>query len=121
MVYGFLAAAAVLVMAGLKYFGVVPQARAIVQATRAATQVMAATDIGLDDKERAVQRAALAMFAASARISLKLIATLAAPVACVYAGLALGAFGESELWQAAMGWPFLVGSSAVMVLIWRYL
>lgn len=85
---------------------------------RHAVATMADATLTDDDKERLLRRASLLLFRDFLLITLSGLLALSAPVAIVWAGAAVGLFTFHDVANAAMSWPFLLGSSIGSILIW---
>lgn len=108
-------AAFVMVLRGL---GAQAVAGEVLRGARTSLSVM--TDKEMDDaaKEAHLRRASLTMFRSFAVIFGIGALALALPAAIVWAGAALGAYGLDRAVAVAMGWPFLLGSTAAVLILW---
>ncbi|MFQ5347381.1 MAG: hypothetical protein ACE5ED_06010 [Rhodothalassiaceae bacterium] len=116
MVYLALSLSLILFMLLIHLLGIVPRARAILADTRSALAVMRNAQLSEEDKEKAVQKAALAMFGAAASIIARIAVSLVLPALLVLAGAQGGAlYEESALITAATDWIFILVASAAMI------
>lgn len=121
MTYVVLALAAGLCILCIRLTGLVGQTRAIMSDSRRALEVMRASNLSEDEKEHALQRASLRMFADLGMVLLQTTAVLAVPVLFVLAWTMVGHPTLAEIEAAAMSWPFILGTTAVMLLFWRFI
>jgi hypothetical protein len=121
MTYVVLALAAGLCILCIRLTGLVAQARTIMSDSRHAFEVMRAPNLSEDEKEHALQRASLRMFADLGMVLLQTTAVLAVPVLFVLAWTMVGHPTLAEIEAAAMSWPFILGTTAVMLLFWRFI
>jgi hypothetical protein len=113
MIYLFLSLAVGLFVVALKASGLVPRAQVVFSATRAATAVMRSPELSEEQKETAVQKAALEMFGSLFSIAVRTVFTLALPVALVLLGCAVGLYSAEEAVRAASNWYFIVLSTVI--------
>ena len=118
MTYAFLIASVFLFMLAIKAFGIVPQVQEIVATTRSALAIMHAPDLAEEEKEKQVQKAAIAMFASCFFVIIRILATMAVPVVFVAAPTYFGLYSADEVYIAASNWIFIVVSSVVMIGLW---
>ncbi|WP_179378336.1 sulfotransferase [Jannaschia marina] len=90
----------------------------IIGTTQQALSVMANSDLPDDDKEVEVRRASIKLLGGFFRIATIGVAAFAAPALIVWGGSALGFYSVDQAMAVALGWPFILGSTAVMVAIW---
>ncbi|WP_085793014.1 sulfotransferase [Roseivivax jejudonensis] len=93
-------------------------ARRIVTTAQDALQVISTPDLSDIEKERRVRRASLSLFARFLAIAGIGLASFAAAAAIVWGGAAAGLYGLDAAMSAAVGWPFLVGSTLCAVALW---
>ncbi|RMD87017.1 MAG: hypothetical protein D6807_08650 [Alphaproteobacteria bacterium] len=116
MVYLALSLSLILFMLLIHLLGIVPRARAILADTRSALAVMRDAQLSEEEKETAVQKAALAMFGAAASIIARIAVSLVLPALLVLAGAQGGMlYEESALVAAASDWVFILVASAAMI------
>ena len=121
MTYVVLALAAGLCILCIRLTGLIGQTRTIMSDTRRALDVMRAPNLSEDEKESALQRASLRMFADLGMVVLQTVAVFAVPVLFVLAWTMVGHPTLEEIEAAAMSWPFILGTTAVMLLFWRFI
>jgi hypothetical protein len=84
-----------------------------------AVAVMRAADVPDDDKERALQRAAVRMGIAFLDILARSAAAFAVPLACLYGGAVAGLYSPDEAMRAVWDPWFLLFLTALAGLAWR--
>lgn len=119
LVYGLLALCLMLFMGSLKVTGLVPRVEAAGAAGRRALAVMRDPALSDDEKEVAMQKAALAMFGAFFLITLSVAVALAVPLGAVYLADLAGLVSLGEAEAAATDWVFIIVSSLFMIAAWR--
>ena len=120
MTYAFLVVSVFLFMLAIKLFGVVPQVREIMAETNTALGVMRSRELGDDEKEERVQKAAIAMMKSAVVVIIRIAATVAVPVVFVAAPVYFGLYTADEIYAAASNWIFIVVSSVVMIALWVF-
>jgi hypothetical protein len=89
-----------------------------VRTARAAVATLSAPGLSDAEKEAASRRAAGRLFRSFLLIAGTAAVALAVPAAIVWAGSAVGLYTLDQAVAVATGWPFLLGSTAVVVLAW---
>lgn len=90
----------------------------IIDTTQQALATMANGDISDEEKETQIRRASIALFGEFLRITAIGVASFGASVAVVWGGAAFGLYAFDHAIAVAIGWPFLLVSSAMAVTIW---
>jgi hypothetical protein len=93
----------------------------VIGTTQAAISVMANGDLADEEKEARVRHASLSLLANFFKIAGIAVAALAASAALVWGGAALGLYALSRAVEIAVGWPFILGSSAAAIALWLFL
>ncbi|MEM7709713.1 MAG: sulfotransferase [Pseudomonadota bacterium] len=93
----------------------------VIGTTQAALSVMANGDLADDEKEARVRHASLSLLASFFRIAGIAFAALATSAVVVWGGAALGLYALDRAIDIAMGWPFILGSSAAAIALWLLL
>lgn len=93
-------------------------AREAVHMARDAAEVVRSPALSDEEKELRSRKAAVRLFGAFLKIGGIGAAALAASVAVVWAGSALGHYTLDEAMAVAAGWPFVLGASAAATLAW---
>ncbi|HSK41346.1 MAG TPA: hypothetical protein VK943_16395 [Arenibaculum sp.] len=115
MAYLFLILSTGLFVVALRFSGAVPQVRFAMAQTREALAAMSAGDLSEEDKETAVQKAALRMFGSFLSILLRTALCVGVPVAFVALGLAAGLYHMDDVVRAATNAWFIAGSTAAVI------
>ena len=121
MTYVFLIVAMGLFIAGLKLFDVVPKVRLVISETQEATSVMSSKVLSDEQKEAALQKAAVHMFGSFLNIFARVILTIVVPVASIILGSALGFYEIEYAAHVASEWSFIIGSTLVMIGAWFFI
>lgn len=87
----------------------------------AAADAMRAPDLTDDQKEAQVRGAAVRLLKSFVNITLIGGAAIAAPVAIVWFGSALGLYSLQDAVDVATSWPFLAGGTLAFVVVWAIL
>jgi hypothetical protein len=115
MVYAFLAAAVVVFVISFRLLDVVPNVRAAIDATRRAQGIISSKSLTDEEKETAVQRAAIAMAGTVVVILGRVAVCVLVPTLIVWLGAQAGAYSTADALVAASNWTFIAVSSAVML------
>jgi hypothetical protein len=115
MVYAFLSAGVLVFVICFRLLDVVPKVRAVIEATRRAQRIISSKSLTDEEKEAAVQSAAIAMAGSTVAILGRVALCVLAPALTVWLGAQAGAYSTSDALVAASSWSFIVASSAVMV------
>lgn len=115
MAYLFLALSVGLLVLAIKGLGMVPRVRGVIAAIHAAMATMRSRHLSEEQKEIAVQRAAVEMFRSLGSLSARTLLALAAPLAFVLLGAFLGLYGADDIVRAASDWYFIGASTAFMI------
>lgn len=115
MPYVFLAIATVLFAVGMRLLGIVSQVRHIIADTRAAASVMATKHLSDEQKETAIQAAAIRMLAAFFKIVLLLAVASAVALAAVLLGIGLDLYTAEDAARASLNPIFLVSSAVLLI------
>ena len=115
MVYFFLAASIGLFILGINVLGVVPRVKHVIANSREALSVVQSTQMSEDDKEAAIQKAAVRMFGAFGSILVRVAVICLVPVGFVYLCAGLGFYTTAEALQASTDVYFIIISSIVMI------
>lgn len=119
MSYLFLVLGLVVFVLVVQRLGIVAKVREAVRRMGGAVAVMRATDMPDDDKERALQRAAVRMGIAFLDILARSAAAFAVPLAGLYGGAVAGLYSPDEAMRAAWNPWFLLFLTALAGLAWR--
>jgi hypothetical protein len=114
MTYLFLTVATLLIVASIKALDLVPRVQRVMSDTRAAVVVMAAKNMSDEQKEAAVQAAAIRMLAAFCKIAFVLAAASAAALAAVFLGIGLDLYTAEDAARASLNPVFLVSSCVLL-------
>lgn len=114
MVHVFLILSIGLFVVALRLSGAVPQVRFAMAQTREALAAMNSGDLSEEDKETAVQRAALRMFGSFLSILLRTILCIGVPAALVALGAAAGLYRMDDVVRAATDAWFIAGSTVAV-------
>ena len=90
----------------------------VIGTSQAALGVLTDPDLSDDEKEARVRRAALRLFGNFLRIAGIAVAALAASALLVWGGAAAGFYTLDSAIALAMGWPFILVSSAAVIIGW---
>lgn len=90
----------------------------IINTTQQALSVMMNGDIADDDKEAQVRRASLKLLGGFFWIAGIGAAALGASALIVWTGAALGFYTVDQAIAIALGWPFILGSTAIAIALW---
>jgi hypothetical protein len=115
MVYAFLAAGVLVFVICFRLLDVVPKVRAVIGATRRAQGIISSKSLTDEEKEAAVQRAAIAMTGSLVAILGRVALCVLVPTVTVWLGAQSGAYSTADALVAASSWTFIVASSAVMI------
>ncbi len=115
MVYFFLAASAALFFLGIRVFGIVPRVKGVIAATHVATTVMRSRDMSEEEKESAIQKAALEMIGSFLSILVRTALIVAISIAVVALGSETALFSMQDAIHAASNWTFIVVSTLLMI------
>lgn len=90
----------------------------IIETTHGAIGVMTNPDLGDEETERQVRRASLELLGKFFRIAATCLAAFATSALLVWGGAFLGLYALDRAIAIAVGWPFILGSSAAAVVLW---
>ncbi|MEM5477768.1 sulfotransferase [Pacificibacter sp. AS14] len=90
----------------------------VIETTQGAIGVMLNTDVSDAEKETQVRRASLQLLGKFFWIASIGIAAIAASAVLVWGGAALGLYALDRAIAIAMGWPFILASSGVAIVLW---
>lgn len=102
----------------LRIFNAAQVAGEVIETTQGAIGVMANTDLSDIEKETHMRRASLKLMGKFLWIASIGIAAFAASALLVWGGAALGFYALDRTIAIAVGWPFIIGSSAAAILLW---
>ena len=115
MAYLFLALSLGMFIVAIKLLGIVPKVKNVISTTHAATATMKSRELSEEQKEAAVQKAAVEMFGAFISIFARVLLTLAVPITFVMFGSFIGLYSTDDAVRAASDWYFIVGSTILMI------
>jgi hypothetical protein len=115
MVYAFLAAGVLVFVISFRLLDVVPKVRAAIAATRTAQGIISSKSLTDEEKETAVQRAAIAMAGTALVILGRVAVCVLVPTLTVWLGAQSGAYSTADALVAASNWTFIAVSSVVMI------
>ena len=115
MVYAFLAAGILVFVISFRLLDVVPKVRAAIDATRRAQGIISSKSLTDEEKETAVQRAAIAMAGTAVAILGRVAVCVLVPTITVWLGAQSGAYSTADALVAASNWTFIAVSSVVMI------
>ncbi|MCF2870441.1 sulfotransferase [Octadecabacter sp. G9-8] len=90
----------------------------VIETTQDAIGVMANTDVSDADKETQMRRASVKLLGRFFWIAAIGFAAFGASTLLIWGGSALGLYALDRTIAIAIGWPFILGSSAVAVAVW---
>ncbi|WP_299706610.1 sulfotransferase [uncultured Tateyamaria sp.] len=90
----------------------------IIDTTQQALSVMMNSDIADEDKEAQVQRASIKLLGGFFWITAIGAVSLGASAFIVWGGAALGFYTVDKAIAVALGWPFILGSTVVAIVLW---
>lgn len=93
-------------------------ASGIIDTTQQAVSVMVSSDIADEDKEAQVRRASIKLLGGFFWITAIGAASLGASAFIVWGGAALGFYTVDHAIAVALGWPFILGSTAAAIALW---
>lgn len=102
----------------LRMFNAVKVAGKVIETTQGAIAVMANTDVSDVEKEARVRRASLKLLGQFFWIASIGVAAVTTSIALVWGGAALELYRLDRTIAIAVGWPFILGSSAFAVAVW---
>jgi hypothetical protein len=115
MVYAFLAAGVLVFVISFRLLEVVPKVRAAIDATRRAQGIISSKSLTDEEKETAVQRAAIVMAGTAVVILGRVAVCVLVPTLMVWLGAQSGAYSTADALVAASNWTFITVSSVVMI------
>jgi hypothetical protein len=115
MVYAFLAAGVLVFVICFRLLDVVPEVRAVIEAIRRAQGIISSKSLTDEEKEAAVQRAAIAMAGTVVVILGRAALCVLVPTLMVWLGAQSGTYSTADALVAASNWTFIVASSVVMI------
>jgi hypothetical protein len=102
----------------LRLTGAVAMASRAAATARDAARALRSPGLGDAEKEALSRRAAAALFASFLKIAATGALALALSFAVVWLGAAAGLYDLAAAVAMAVGWPFLLGATAVGILAW---
>lgn len=115
MVYVFLVAAIGLFIVGIRVTGIVPRVRSVLAVSHTAVSVIKSTDMHDDEKEAAIQKAAISMIGAFVSILVRVTVICLVPVAFVMLFAWLGLYSIEEAIRASTNVYFVTASTVAMI------
>ncbi len=115
MVYVFLAAAIGLFIIGIRILGIVPKVKLVISASHDAIEVMKSPDMNEENKERAIQKAAVNMFSAFFSILVRVAVICLVPIGFVLFFAQLGFYANTEALDASTDLYFIMASTIAMI------
>jgi hypothetical protein len=116
MVYIFLCAAIGLFLIGIRVLGLVPRVKLVITASKQAVAVMKSPDMSEDEKEAAIQKAAVQMFVSFGSILIRTATVCLVPLAFILLFAKLGLYTTAEVYQGSTDIYFITVSTIVMIL-----
>ena len=113
MSYAILLVALAAFMAAIHFTGMVSRVRGVIQTTHEALGIMRSAELDDDQKEAAVQKAAVAMMLSFFTILLRVIVICAIPAAFVYICISTGLVTEEGVYSSLSNWYFIVITSVI--------
>lgn len=119
MIYLFLGLSIGLFIICLRVLSVLPAVTRVVLDSREALGILRSKDMTEEQKESAVQSAAMRMFSSSFSILFRVILCFGIPVCWVLLGSIFGFYQVEEASHVASSWSFIIGSTILMILGWK--
>lgn len=119
MVYLVLLAALLAFLLGIKFTGLISQVHIAATDARQAVTVIKDVNMSEDEKEAAVQTAALRMFFMFFSILARVAVAIAVAILLVYVAAWTGLCSMAAVEAALTNWVFILGTIAVTVLMWK--
>ena len=116
MEYVALSAATVAFTLCLHFFRIVGLARRIIGASGKAVTTMRFAALSDEEKETAIQRAAVEVMVALVALLARVGAAIALSLALIYAGTLVNAYSVDTVLLAAGNWYFIAGSSLFVII-----
>lgn len=121
MTYVVLSVAVAVFILLIRLTRIVPVTRVMMADTRDALAVMGAPDLSEDEKERAIQSAAIRAFRALFSIVARVAVIVFLPLLLVIVGANVGLYTLEEASAAAVNGYFIAASTLVVIVLWRFL
>ena len=116
MVYIFLCAAIGIFIIGIKILGIIPRVRLVMAESHAAVSVMKAPDMSEEEKEVAIQRAAVRMFRSFGSIFMRVLVVCLATAGFVVLFSKLGFYSTTQVYETSTDVYFLTVTTIAMIL-----
>ena len=117
MAYAILLIALALFMAAIHFTGMVSRVKVVIVTTHETLGIMRSTALDDDQKEAAVQKAAVAMMLSFFTILLRVIVICAVPALFVYICMGAGLLTEEALYAGLSNWYFIVITSVIALAV----
>lgn len=102
----------------LRIFNAAQVAGDVIETTQGAIGMMANTDVSDAEKETQVRRASIKLLGRFFWIAFIGVAAFTVSTLLIWGGSALGLYALDRTIAIAIGWPFILGSSAVAIAVW---
>lgn len=102
----------------LRIFNAAQVAGEVIETTQGAIGVMTNTDVSDADKEAQVRRASLKLLGRFFWIAAIGFAAFGVSTLLIWGGSAMGLYALDRTIAIAIGWPFILGSTAVAIAVW---
>ena len=102
-------------IAGIRILGIVPQVKQVISQSNGALAVIKSTNLSEEQKETAIQKAAVQMLSNFLSITLRVAALLGLLFAVLYLGVFANIYAWEQLLEDASNWYFIGVSSIVMI------
>ena len=117
MAYAILLIALALFMAAIHFTGMVSRVKGVIVTTHETVGIMRSTELDDEQKEAAVQKAAIAMMLSFVTILLRVIVICAVPTVFVYICLGAGLLTADALYAGLANWYFIVITSVIALAV----
>ena len=117
MAYAILLIALALFMAAIHFTGMVSRVKGVIVTTHETVGIMRSTELDDEQKEAAVQKAAIAMMLSFVTILLRVIVICAVPALFVYICMGAGLLTEEALYAGLSNWYFIVITSVIALAV----
>lgn len=116
MVYIFLCVALGIFIIGIKVLGIIPRVKLVMMASQEAILLMKAPALSEEEKETAIQKAAIRMFGSFASILVRVAAVCLISVGFVLLFSKLGIYSTAQVYEASTNVYFLTLTTITMIL-----
>lgn len=121
MVYTFLYIAIGIFVVGIKIMGIVPRVKLVMVESHAAVSVMKAPDLSEEEKEVAIQRAAIRMFGSFGSILIRGAVVCFTTAGFIFLFSKLGFYSITQLYESLTDVYFLSATTIAMIMALIYM